>query len=279
MSTEVTCPNCGNATNALQTLDPAIRAKLSEEGKEVPANVCANCYAQLAGGVARGSVLMAREKAREQRKMMLWKSRVGLIKKARGLMQDKAYSEAAVGYEKYLRVLEVVFDVKPGELKPEQFKDSARTQELTVVASVYWDLMRIYDTSERYGERMRLASQKLALFLRFTPIYPDIMRKAEAFSKNCKNKEVLKSFLKSASESKGRCFIATAAFNSPVAPEVWALREWRDESLQNSRAGQAFIWIYYRISPAIACFINIFPFMKPLVRKSLRLFIDRALRH
>ncbi len=71
MSTEVTCPNCGNATNALQTLDPAIRAKLAEEGKEVPANVCANCYAQLAGGVARGSVLMAREKAREQRKMML----------------------------------------------------------------------------------------------------------------------------------------------------------------------------------------------------------------
>lgn len=280
MSTEVSCPRCGNATSALQTIDPALQAKLSENGQEgVPPQVCANCFAQLAGSVARGSVLLAREKAREQRKLMLWKSRVGLIKKARSLMGEKAFSEAAVAYEKYLRVLEVVFDAKPGELSPEQFKESARTQELTVVASVYWDLLRIYDTSEKYGDRMQAASSKLAQFLRFTPIYPDIMRKAEAFSKTCKNKPVMKSFMKAASEKKGGCFIATSAFSSPRAPEVAALQQWRDERLSLSLPGQAFIWTYYRVSPPIARFLDKNPALKPLVRKSLRLFIDRALRH
>ncbi|MFN7728872.1 MAG: CFI-box-CTERM domain-containing protein [Bdellovibrio sp.] len=280
MSTEVPCPRCGTPTSALQNIDPALLAKLSESGQGgIPGEVCANCFAQLAGSVARGSVLLAREKAREQRKLVLWKSRVGLIKKARSLMSEKAFSEAAVGYEKYIRVLEVVFDAKPGELAPEHFKESARTQELTVVASVYWDLLRIYDTSERYGDRMQAAAQKLAQFLRFTPIYPDIMRKAGTFSKSCKNKPVLKSFLKAASEKKGGCFVATSAFENSAAPEVLILRNWRDESLRNSILGQAFIWFYYRISPPIAWFLDKNPRLKPVVRKSLRLLIDRALRH
>lgn len=277
---EVQCPQCGNSAPGLQSIDGALMQKLAEAGHEnLPSAVCANCFAQLAGSVARGSVLLAREKAREQRKLMLWKSRVGMIKKARALMAEKAFSDAAVAYEKYLRVLEVVFDAKPGELSPEHFKDSARTQEITIVASAYWDLLRIYDTSERYGERMQASAQKLAIFLRFTPIYPDIMRKAEAFSKTCRNQAVLKSFLKVASEQKGKCFIATSAFGHPAAPEVFRLQRWRDESLAGSQGGRVFIRLYYRISPAVARFLDSFPALKPVVRACLRLFIDLALRH
>jgi hypothetical protein len=277
---EVQCPRCGNTAPALQTLDEGLLSKLAESGQSgLPSQVCMNCFSQLAGSIARGSVLLAREKAREQRKLMLWKSRVGLIKKARALMQDKAYSDAAVAYEKYLRVLEIVFDAKPGELSPEHFKDSARTQELTIVASAYWDLLRIYDTSERYGDRMKATAQKLSTFLRFTPIYPDIMRKAEAFQKTCKNQPVMKAFMKSASETKGKCFIASSAFESPAASEVFVLQRWRDEKLVGTHAGQAFIWFYYRISPHIARFLDMFPALKPFVRAALRKFIDLAVRH
>ena len=74
-------------------------------------------------------------------------------------MNDKMFSDAAVNYEKYIKVLEVVFDCKAGELAPEMFKDSARTQELTVVTSVFWDLLRIYDTSSKYGDRMQRAAK------------------------------------------------------------------------------------------------------------------------
>jgi hypothetical protein len=51
-------------------------------------------------------------------------------------MSVKNYSEAAVAYEKYLKILELVFGCKKGEkITPEQFKDNARTSELTVVTA------------------------------------------------------------------------------------------------------------------------------------------------
>jgi hypothetical protein len=269
------CPRCGNPTNDLHGLDAAVIAKLREAGQTeaIPSQVCGNCYAQLAGSVARGSLLMAREKAKEQKKLMLWKSRVNLIKKARQSMSEKAFSDAAVAYEKYIKVLEVVFDAKPGELKPEQFKDSARTQELTIVASAYWDLLRIYDTSNKYGERQANAAKKLAQFLKFTPIFPDIIRKAESFQRSAKNPGVIKSFLKMADENRGRCFIATAAFQYH-SPEVAALTQFRDFYLMKSTSGQVFVKVYYRLSPSIAWILDRTPFLRPVVRKCLRKIIS-----
>lgn len=269
------CPRCGTPAEALQNVDAGLIAKLREAGnsEQIPGQVCQNCFTLLAGSVARGSLLMAREKAKEQKKLMLWKSRVNLIKKARSSMQDKAFSDAAVAYEKYIKVLEVVFDAKPGELNPEQFKESARTQELTVVASVYWDLLRIYDTSEKYGARQAVAALKLAQFLRFTPIFPDILRKAEAFQKTAKNPKVIQSFLKAADANKGRCFIATAAFEY-TSPEVIILSQFRDSVLLQHRSGRAFVSAYYKISPPIAQFLDKHPALKPWIRASLRKMIS-----
>lgn len=277
---ELQCPHCGNKVEELQTIDAALSAKIVEAGHagSVPAQVCMNCFTQLAGSIGRGSVLLAKEKAKEQKKLMLWKSRVNLIKKARQCMIEKAFSDAAVQYEKYIKVVEMVFDAKPGELSPEMFKDSARTQELTVVASVYWDLLRIYDTSDKYGERQALAAKKLTQFLRFTPIYPDILRKAESFSRSARNPAVFKQFLKMASDSKGRCFIATSAFDSPFAPEVLALQDWRDLQLEKTAIGSLFVKLYYRISPPFAAFLDRVPLLKAPVRWVLRQFINRALR-
>jgi hypothetical protein len=269
---EVACPRCGKSVSELQNLDPAVVAKIRETGntEELPQQVCHGCFVQLAGNIARGSVLMAREKAREQKKLMLWKSRVNLIRKARSCMGQKMFSDAAVGYEKYIKVLELVFEVPAGSLHPEQFKDSARTQELTIVASAYWDLLRIYDTSPKYKDRQMSAANKLALFLRFTPIYPDIIRKAEIFLKQAKNPEVVKHFLKIAKEEKGKCFIATSAFNSPDATEVTVLRQFRDESLLASKIGTRFVNAYYLISPYFARFLDKTPWLKPPVRACLR---------
>lgn len=268
---ELQCPRCGNNASELQSIDAGLMAKLKESGsvEAFPPQVCPNCFHQLAGSVARGSVLMMREKAREQKKVMLWKSRVNLIKKARNCMTEKAFSEAAVAYEKYIRVLEVVFDVKPGALTPELFKESARTQELTVVASVYWDLLRIYDTSPKYGDRQANAANKLSLFLRFTPIYPDILRKAEAFVRSAKNPAIIKQFLKATSDGKGRCFIATAAFEYH-SPEVEFLCHFRDNVLAKTAVGQAFINFYYKTSPPIAEILDKSQALKSIVRVALR---------
>lgn len=209
---------------------------------------------------------------------MLWKSRVNLIKKARQLMMGKAFSEAAVAYEKYLRVLEVVFDSQPGELTPEHFKDSARTQELTLVASVYWDLLRIYDTSEKYGERQALAAKKLAQFLKFTPIFPDIIRKAESFSRTARNPSAVRAFVKSATSTKSRCFVATAAFESELVATVVELQSWRDRFLVKYFWGLRFVQAYEKLSPPVARFLDQHSWLKPPVRSLLKLILFVALK-
>lgn len=247
------CPRCGSENVDLSPVDTSLKVALSATGEgAVPTMVCANCLAELTSRVSQGLKLRMEKEAREKNKLMLWKSRVNLIKQARGLMAQKAYSEAAVSYEKYLRVLEMVYNLKKGELSPNVFNSSKRSKELTVVASVYWDLVRIYDTSPRYGSRMTESASKLAQFLPFSPILPDVVKRAEAFARSAKNPAVMRQFLKAVRGASGRCFIATAVFNSNDCQEVLTLRQFRDEFLLSSTAGRRFVFWYYNHSPPVA---------------------------
>src|SRR5262249_28117780 len=51
------------------------------------------------------------------------------------------------------------------------------------------------------------------------------------------------------------CFIATAAYGSPLAAEVQALRDFRDEVLERWALGRAFTRVYYTLSPPLAALI------------------------
>lgn len=274
------CPRCGIEVTALQPLDETLATKLNEMGEHAPAEACVACLSELrkiASANPSGSMLMQQLRAEDQRRLNLWKKRVHLIKKARHQMAAKSYSDAAVSYEKYIKILEIVFGCKHGEvLTPAMFKDNARTSELTVVASVYWDLLRIYDSNDRYGDRQAVAAKQLATFVRFTPVFPDIMKKAEVFVKSSRNPAIVKSFLKGAAEQRPRCFIATAAFESPLAPEVQVLRHFRDWSLRPYAIGRAFIRVYETVSPRIAGFLDRHPRLKPACRAVLRFAIRRV---
>jgi putative CocE/NonD family hydrolase len=69
--------------------------------------------------------------------------------------------------------------------------------------------------------------------------------------------------------SPGICFIATAAYGTPMAEEIQILREFRDEYLLPNSLGQAFVNFYYNVSPPIAEFIIEHPVLKPIVRVGL----------
>ena len=48
------------------------------------------------------------------------------------------------------------------------------------------------------------------------------------------------------------CFVATAAYGSPLANEVGALRRFRDRYLMTNEIGRALVAAYYEVGPSVA---------------------------
>jgi hypothetical protein len=67
--------------------------------------------------------------------------------------------------------------------------------------------------------------------------------------------------------SGGGCFIATAAYGSPLAEEVWILRKLRDTYLLKNICGKTIVFLYYKHSPALAHHIS----RHHMARKAIRI--------
>ncbi len=266
------CPRCGNEATKLIPVDAGMKLILKQTGEgaqELPAQVCSACYNELTASVSQGVKLRLEQQAKEKNRHLLWKSRVGIVKQARQMMQQKMYSEAAVNYEKYLRVLEISYDKKSGELTPDLFGKSSRSKELTVIATCYWDLMLIYDTNPQYRDRMMKAAKKLAEFVPYSTIYPDIAKKAQIFAGSAKNSDIVNEFLRLSKAGPARCFIATSAFGSENHPVVLTLREFRDQVLVRTKTGMRLVVLYYRHSPRVARYLDSRPKLARVVRLPL----------
>ena len=62
------------------------------------------------------------------------------------------------------------------------------------------------------------------------------------------------------------CFIATAAYGSPLADEIWALRRFRNRYLMTNPAGRAFVDTYYSVGPHAANIIAEHPWLRTTTR-------------
>jgi len=69
------------------------------------------------------------------------------------------------------------------------------------------------------------------------------------------------------------CFIATAAYGSPLDAHVSVLREFRDNYLKTTKAGQSFVGFYYHWSPALADFISQSSLLRFAARLALLPFV------
>ena len=70
----------------------------------------------------------------------------------------------------------------------------------------------------------------------------------------------------SSEKKKGGCFIATAVYNSSTAPKVMVLREFRDNTLLQSKYGNSFVNYYYKYSPAFANYLLEHDFLRKIIR-------------
>ncbi|MCK9419945.1 MAG: fibronectin type III domain-containing protein [Nitrospirae bacterium] len=77
--------------------------------------------------------------------------------------------------------------------------------------------------------------------------------------------------------SRQGCFIATAAYGCYSAPEVQALRAFRDRYLLTNSAGSAFVQWYYEHGPVAAAWLDAHPGYKPVVRTALMPAVGLAL--
>jgi hypothetical protein len=251
---ESLCPRCQKQASNLTPVDPGLRKKFSLVNSvgQLPNALCSNCMGEIQTQIAQSSVPIAREKSKDESKLKLWKSRVSLLKKARIFMKRKAYGDAVVAYEKYIRICRMTFEVSEEELSPEIFKERMATKELTIITSVYWDLLRVYDTNEKYHDRMIATAAKLTQFAPVTPIVLDIVKKAEAYKKQARNTEIFKKLTRDLMNKRNYCFVATAVFEAPQdLPLIDELRSFRDEQLLKSVLGRRTVNLYYRLSPTL----------------------------
>ncbi len=66
-----------------------------------------------------------------------------------------------------------------------------------------------------------------------------------------------------------RCFIATAAYGTPMASEIQVLRDFRDRYLVTNAPGRYFVSLYYKYSPPAARFIAHHDSLRAVVRGGL----------
>ena len=265
---ETTCPVCGKQTPNLNQVDSGLRLTLQKTGQEVPEIACLDCLKSMKKSASAGTQLIAKEEALSERKQSLWENRIKLIKQGRMMMGRKDYAEAAICYEKYLKILELVIGSDRENLDPQQFSD--RPKEITIICSVLWDLMLIYDASPKYSSKQLKVATTLAKFLRFTPIYSSVIRKAEKEMRVAKNAANYRHLLKMLNVNATRCFIATSAFESGLHPSVQKLCAFRDYHLKQYSWGRRFILFYYKSSPKFAGLLDCYPKAKPPIRFVLR---------
>jgi hypothetical protein len=83
------------------------------------------------------------------------------------------------------------------------------------------------------------------------------------------NGTAMHTWLWTVEEAPSPCFIATAAYGTPLHEDIDILRDFRDEYLMSNPLGRTFVKVYYTTSPPIADVIRANDGLRMMIREGL----------
>lgn len=249
------CPRCHTETETCISVPNEVRdALLAHHSADAvfsrACEPCRNIFNQL---LATPSLIENKIDPKELKKMMLWRSRGDYVKAGIIAFKDYNYDESLLQYLNYIKVLEETFGKPRRELNQKVFDEMGKSDEFTTYLFVLWDLISIYDRGQ--PELQAQICSEFSNLIKGTSFVPTMARKARIAARTSKNPGLYKQLNKELGGGKS-CFVATAVFGNTFAPEVIALREFRDNILEKHALGRQFTRFYYATAPWITPFIS-----------------------
>jgi hypothetical protein len=262
------CPQCGTQTNLLHPIDQGLRLRLEKEGASVPFDtVCTSCFKSLSKNLSSASLLQAEQYIQGNYKKNLWKNRLALLREGRAHLERKEHADAAVCYEKYLKIIQYVYEKNFEQIEASLFKEHPR--EVTLICSALWSLVEIYDLHPNYTSKQESHAAKLGELLPYTNLFSNMAKQAHIKVRHAKNPQAYRILLRKANIKTGNCFIASIAFENRNDPTLIILRQFRNQVLITNRIGRHFVQAYYRFSPALANRLQHYSAPKRILRQLL----------
>ena len=271
LEAESGCPQCGVVTTLLHPIEEGLRLRLESEGTPITVDaVCTSCFKNLSKKLSSATLMQAEKTIQSNHKKNLWKNRLALIKQAHVFIARKEHSEAAVCFEKYLKILQLVYEKDFSELNATMFGDNPK--EVTVMCSALWALVEIYDLHTQYKNRQEECAVKVGELMPYTNLFANLAKNAATKSRQGNNPTAYRKLLQAANIKTGNCFIASIAFEDRNDPTLVTLRQFRSQVLIRTSAGKHFVRAYYRYSPALANRLQHFSAAKLTLRRVLPVF-------
>ncbi len=249
------CPRCHSETETCALVPPEVRDGLltHQSADAVFSRACESCRNIFSQLLATPSLIENKVDPKELKKMILWRSRGDYVKAGIMAFKDYNYDESLLHYLNYIKVLEETFGKPRSELNQKIFDEMGKSDEFTTYLFVLWDLIAIYDRGQ--PEQQAQICSEFSALIKDTSFVPTMARKARIAARTSKNPALYKQLNKELGGGKS-CFVATAVFGNTFAPEVLALREFRDDVLEKHFAGRFLTSFYYVVAPFFGSVIS-----------------------
>jgi hypothetical protein len=210
---------------------------------------------------AREKAERAMKLAEAEHRRALLKRRIELAQRGVEAFKQGKISEAVLSFQAYLKILEDWKGVPAGGLTPSHFDVKKDIPELLVISGVYWDLTKLFDRTRNRQSEFHHYMGKYLLFSKGMPFQPLAAETLRKYVNNDKpvHGDDFKNTYKQMTGNSISCFVATSLIDVCDFETLPRLRVFRDEVLERSFAGRAFVRGYYVVGPWIAATLDRMP--------------------